>query len=445
MPSLTRARRLAPAVFLAGLVLSLGACVGDYPNSTFNHYTDLNTSTDRLWDTVLLWGTIVFVLVEVVLLYTIFRFRKREGAPAPKMVHGNTVLEVTWTVLPVVILVIIAIPTVQTIFKTQAASPAGALEIEVIGHQWWWEYRYPQYGFSTANEMYVQNGRPVNLTLRTVDVLHAFWVPQLGGKRDLITNKVNHLWFTPNADLQTSVWNGFCTEYCGASHANMRIRAYTVSAAEFESWAQGQRLPAAFGATPPPAAPATPGTPPGTPPAGRGGSAGASMASATPAGTTVSTATGDVVQTPSAMAPGWFFPAERLAATPWVIPRTPIPKGISYDDALLAQGDAQRGRDLFARSSCLGCHAIGGVPGAMSNVGPNLTHVASRHTIAAGLYPNDDRHLARWIKNAQTMKPGVLMPPQGTGLVDRNTKAAAAPGYTDAQIADFVAFLRALK
>src|SRR5690606_26404536 len=130
------------------------------------------------------------------------------------------------------------------IFATQAPAPAGALEIEVIGHQWWWEFRYPELGIVTANEVYVPVGRAANFELKTIDVIHSFWVPQMGGKRDLITNKSNWMWFTPNEDLGTQAWNGFCGEYCGTSHANMKFRLYTVQPDEFASWAAHQAKPA---------------------------------------------------------------------------------------------------------------------------------------------------------------------------------------------------------
>jgi cytochrome c oxidase subunit 2 len=418
MPPTTRVRQLVPAVLLAGLALALGACGGGpYPNSTFNHHTDFNTDVDALWDKLLFWGTLVFVLVEVILVYTIIKFRKREGAPPPQMTHGNTALEITWTVAPIFILVIIAVPTVRTIFKTQAPAPAGALEIEVVGHQWWWEYKYPQYGFATANEFYIPTGRTVNFTLRTVDVLHSFWVPQLGGKRDLISTRTNHLWYTPNADLESSVWNGFCTEYCGDSHANMRIRAFTVTPTEFDQWVAGQRDSAAVRAPTP-----------ATPPASRAAVAAATNVAAQPAATP---------------APGWFFPAERLPDH--VVPKTPLPANLTFDDALLAQGDVERGRALFAGNAiCFSCHATSPIAPRTQVLAPNLTHIATRHTIASGLYPNDGPHLARWIKNSFRMKPGSKMPTFGATEVP-SKGALPGPKLTDAQIADLVAYLRALK
>lgn len=395
-----RLRQAAPALLTAVAVLALSACGGmeSAPNSTFNHTTDFNTAIDGLWDRLLLLGTIVFVVVEVVLVYTLIRFRKRPGGPAAQQIHGNVALEITWTAIPAVILAFIAVPTVKTIFETQAPAPAGALTIEVTGHQWWWEFHYPEYGVTTANEVYVPVGRTANFVLRTKDVLHSFWVPQLGGKRDLISNKTNLMWFTPNANLGTNAWNGFCVEYCGASHANMKFRMFTVQPDEFASWVAHQARPAL------------------------------------PHDTTAAA---------MATAPGYVFPASALPEH--VVPQTPLPARLQFDDAVLAQGDAKRGETSFMMGGCIGCHAINGNPMALSTIGPNLTHFASRHTLGGGLFPNDDRHLARWIKNAKAMKPGALMNTIGVGEYDPILKGPVTAGLTDAQIADVVAYLRSLK
>lgn len=417
MPKL-RLRSAVPALLSLAALLTLSACgLTEYPNSTFNHTTDFNTSIDALWQRLVFWGTIVFVVVEAALIFTIIRYRKRPGGPAAQQIHGNAALEITWTAIPAIILVLIAIPTVRTIFETQKPAPAGALTVQVIGHQWWWEFRYPEYGITTANELYVPVGRTVNFELTTKDVLHSFWIPQLGGKRDLITNKTNYLWFTPSDTLESTAWNGFCTEYCGSSHANMRIRMYTVQPDEFDSWARHQASPAVF--NPAAAAAATPVTP-------------------------VANAQGAAADTTPAPASGYVFPVEKLGAH--VVPQTPIPAGLDYDDALLAGGDATRGATQgFMLGGCIGCHAIQGVPGAVSNIGPNLTHIASRHTIASGLYKNDGPSLARWIKNARHMKPGSIMNTIGRGQYDPIMKTTVTAGLDDRQIADVVAYLMALK
>lgn len=421
MPKL-RLRQAAPVALVATLLLVLSACgLTEYPNTTFHHNTEFNSAIDALFSRLVFWGTIVFVVVEAVLVYTIIRFRKRPGGPAAKPVHGNAALEITWTVIPAVILVLIAIPTVKTIFETQAEAPAGALKVEVIGHQWWWEFRYPELGVVTANELYLPVGRTAAFELKTKDVLHSFWIPQMGGKRDLISNKSNYLWFTPNADLGSSAWNGFCAEYCGSSHANMKFRVFTVQPAEFEAWARHQAQPAVFSATPAPA-PTTPVTP-------------------------AAQLTGADSAAPAPATEGYVFPRARLETEfPHVLARTPIPAGITFDDALLASGDPVKGAtEGFLLGGCIGCHAIGGVPGAVSEIGPNLTHVASRHTIAGGLYMNDAQTLARWIKNARHLKPGAIMNTIGKGEYDPILKMTNTMGLDDRQIADVVAYLMALK
>jgi cytochrome c oxidase subunit 2 len=283
----------------------------------------------------------------------------------------------------------------------------------------------------TANDLYLPIGRTVNFSLKTKDVIHSFWIPQLGGKRDLVSNHTNYLWFTPDTALRTSVYNGSCNEYCGASHANMKFRTFVVTPAEFEGWVAHQLTPAALAA--PAAAPTT------TPAIDTAQRAGAptTQAAATPG------ATGPASPAGAQQASGYTFPLDALPAH--AKPSTPVPTGVTFPDGLV--GDAQRGRELFARSACLGCHAIRGTVAA-SPIGPNLTHIATRSTIAAGLYPNDARHLALWIKNARALKPGSAMPTLGLGQRDPITGATvtqALGGLSDEQIADLVAYLQALR
>ena len=183
-----RPRRLGTVALLGAFALGLAACGEAHPNTTFSHNSEYNTAIDALWDRLLLLGTIVFVGVEAALVFVIIKFRRRPNSPQPKPVHGSTTLEITWTVIPALVLIVVAIPTVKTIFRTQAKASADALQVEAIGHQWWWEFRYPQYNISVANELYLPTGRTVSFQLKTIDVLHSFWIPAMGGKRDLITN-----------------------------------------------------------------------------------------------------------------------------------------------------------------------------------------------------------------------------------------------------------------
>lgn len=458
MSGSSRLRQLAPYGVAAALALGLAACsFRGYPDTTFNPHSEYGRAIDFLWNRLLFFGTLVFVLVEGALIFVVWRYRRRSDDVLPPQTHGNTVLEITWTLIPAAILAFIAVPTVRTIFQTQAPAPAGALEIQVYGHQWWWEFRYPQYNVVTANEIYLPKGRTVDFTLQTRDVLHSFWMPQLAGKRDLIANHTNHLWFTPDRTMPTTVWNGFCTEYCGAEHAEMHFRVVTVDPAQFAGWVRHQQAGAAFNPAPAPAAgaavpaasqvagAATTGTGTAT-----GGTTMAPVSATTqmpPAGTTA----GAPAVAQASMLPGtggtpatpadYVFPRTQVPA--YAIPHTPLPS-IAFDDRL--RGDAARGAALFVGAgTCAGCHTINGNPIAQGQVGPNLTHVGSRIGIAAMMYRNDAPHLARWIKNARIMKPGVLMPTLGHGQYDPELKTTIQAGLTDQQIADLVAYLQALK
>lgn len=410
------------ALLFAGLATTAQA--QQYPNTTFNYTTDLNEATTHLWDSLLFWATVVFVIVQVGILYIIFKFKARPGSPEPKHVHGNTTLEIAWTAIPAVILAFIAVPTVKTIFMTQAKAPANALQVEVIGHQWWWEFRYPEYGITTANELYLPVNRPVNFKLNTIDVLHSFWIPRLGGKRDLISNRTNYLWMTPRDSMALKALNGTCNEYCGESHANMKFRVFTVTPEQFASWAAHQKAPAVFGAAAPKPAVATPATP-AAESTSKAGQVGPELANA------------------AAPAPvGFVFPREKL--DPSTMPTATPPKSISFPAGLV--GDAARGQAIYSRSSCIGCHKINGNPMSAGIIGPNLTHFGSRYTIASAIFENNTENLVRWIKNAPAMKPGSLMPAIGTGEYNPVIKAKVTMGgLSDQQIADVAAYLQALK
>ena len=410
-----RMRWQTPALALL-LAVGLSACNTFTPNTIFGAHSEFGHSVDLLTRKLLYLGLLVFVLVEALLLFIIIKFRDKDGNREAKQIHGNTTLEIGWTLVPAVILAFIAVPTIKTIFETQAKAVPNALQVEVIGHQWWWEFRYPQYGIVTANELYLPVGRTANFALTTKDVIHSFWVPQLNGKRDLISNHTNYIWFTPDSAF---AWNGFCAEYCGTSHANMRFKVFTVAPAEFEAWAAHQKTNA-VGSAPPvnavaAAAPATGTTTPGN--------AKAPAPPATPVMLVSDTASST-------------YPRARLPE--WVIPKTPTPAALTFDANV--EGDAARGATLFKTAPCIACHTIRGVPTAAGIVGPNLTHVGSRTTIAGGLYPNDLKHLQLWIKNAPAMKPGSLMP-----LFGKAEKGDTPGVYTDQQIADLAAYLSSLK
>jgi cytochrome c oxidase subunit II len=410
-----RMRWLTPALALL-LAVGLSACNSFTPNSIFGAHSEFGHSVDVLTRRLLYMGLIVFFLIETLLVVILVRYRERDGNREAKQFHGNSTLEIGWTLIPAVILAFIAVPTIKTIFKTQAKAIPGALQVEVIGHQWWWEFRYPQYGIITANELYLPVGRTANFALTTKDVLHSFWVPKLNGKRDLISNHTNYIWFTPDSAY---VWNGFCAEYCGTSHAYMHFKVFTVTPSEFETWAAHQKMNA-IGSAPPAAVIAKADT-------GKAGSARVPTAAAPATQTPVMNVSDTISGT---------FPRAKLPD--WVIPRTPTPATLTFDQSVT--GDVTRGATLFKTAPCIACHTVRGVPTAAGIIGPNLTHVGSRTTIAGGLYPNDLKHLQLWIKNAPEMKPGSLMP-----LFGRAEKGATPGVYTDQQIADLAAYLSSLK
>ena len=428
MPFLSRLRRpgtrKAGAVALTvALAALLAACGGNYPESIFHHRSEVNRDVDGLFRLLIGLGTFVFIFVEAILVWTLIKFRKRPGQAEPQHVHGNTTLEIAWTVIPLIILGVIAVPTIRTIFKTQAVARSDALQVEVIGHQWWWEFRYPQYQITTANELYLPLGRTVNFTLKSQDVIHSFWIPALSGKRDVIPNRTNYLWFSPDS-AGASAWNGACAEYCGTSHANMRFKTFTVADADFESWARHQ----AEAAAPPPGLPA-----PTVPSAGRPGVVPGAQDTA------------QAANAPQVAQAGFtMYPREQLP--PNTIPQTPIPAGLTFDDNLLGKGDPANGAKIMTSTGgCLACHMIKGNPMMIGVAGPNLTHLVTRSSIAGGLFPNDERHLARWIKNAREMKQGVVMQTFGANEYDPVLKRRNTSGLTDQQIADIVAYLQTLK
>lgn len=225
-----------------GVLISLG-CAGEYPQSALHPSSDSAEILDRLFDQIFWWAVGVFVVVEGILVYVFVRFRERPGDARPKQVHGHLLLEVGWTIVPALILVAIAIPTIRAIFIIDRPTPdPDALVVEVIGKRWWWEFRYPELGIVTANEAHVPLGRTVDLRLRSADVLHSFWVPRLAGKRDLVPGVENQLWFRPDS---VGVYHGQCAEYCGTAHALMGLRLIVDEPEDFERWARANAAPAA--------------------------------------------------------------------------------------------------------------------------------------------------------------------------------------------------------
>ena len=250
------ARKVGLAAVFGVVLLLLSACsgpdrlgieelgLGDLPQNSLDPAGPAAETIDDLFWLVFWIAVGVFVVVEAALLAIVFAFRRRRGEDrAVRQTHGNTRLEIMWTIIPSVVLAVIAVPTVATIFdlREKPSELDDALEIEVIGHQWWWEFHYPEYGFTTANEMHIPVDRPVYLTMTSADVIHSFWVPPLNGKRDVVPGRTTNL--TLQAD-EPGIYLGQCAEFCGLAHADMRHRVFAHTTEDFEAWAQHMATPA---------------------------------------------------------------------------------------------------------------------------------------------------------------------------------------------------------
>lgn len=315
----------------------------DDPQTTFAPQSDNTQKIQDLY--VIVWwlaGGVFVVILSATLIFAIV-FRERPGGEA-KQIHGNTRLEIVWTLVPVLILVVMAIPTFRVIVETTGDPPDDAIEVIATGHQWWFEFEYTESGVVTANELHVPAGRAVSVLLRSDDVIHSFWVPQLAGKVDMVPGHENRLWFTPNNDaVRDEPYLGQCAEFCSTSHANMRFRVYVDTPEDFAAWLVKQA-------------------------------------------------------------------ADRVEPS---------------------EGLATAGEQVFTTNACIGCHTIRGTIAA-GQIGPDLTHVGGRGTIAAGILDNTADNLTAWLRNPPLQKPGVIMP------------RAADLGLTDDEIKSVVAYLLGL-
>lgn len=267
---------------------------------------------------------IIFVVVFTLLVYAIVKFRAKSasGNSEPAQVYGSTQIELAWTIIPVLIVVVLFLATARVLHAVQDATmPAGAVEVTVIGHQFWWEYRYPQLGVVTANELHIPVSGPAHPTVTSLHLLsadtdHSFWIPELAGKTDLVPNHPNRMWMDPQ---RTGIFLGQCAQYCGTQHAKMLLRVSVDSPEDFDAWVREQQRPAVAD--------------------------------------------------------------ERVAV----------------------------GKRVFETTACINCHTINGTV-ANGRFGPDLTHLMSRSTIAAGAVLNTQENLRLWIQNPEAIKRGSLMP-----------------------------------
>ena len=280
----------------------------------------------------------IFVTIAGLFTFALLRFRERKNddTSEPVQVYGSVQVELAWTVIPILIVVVLFLTTARIIFAIQdAPKPKGALDVTVVGHQFWWEFRYPSLGIVTANELHVPVSKATYLHLLSADVDHSFWVPQLAGKTDLIPNHPNETWIQPT---QTGLYLGQCAQFCGVEHAKMLLRVYVDSPDQFASWVKDEQQP-------------------------------------------------------------------------------------GVQDPKVAEG-----RRIFETHACTNCHTIAGTA-AVGTFGPDLTHLASRATLASGAALNTPANLRDWIKDPDHFKPGALMP---------------AMQLNDAEIDQLVAYLSTL-
>ncbi len=229
---------------VAPLVLALAACAEDAPLDTLDPKGPEARTIDKLVDPVFLIAGLVFVFVQVGVLVLVWRFRKRkdDDDSLPSQVHGNTKLELGWTLLPALLLAGVGGASVLTLLDLDDR-PADAQEVTVVGQQWWWEYRYDVDGdgeddIVTANDLVIPAGEPITLRITSRDVIHSFWIPSLNGKRDAVPGREHPLLI--QAD-EPGVYRGQCTEFCGLSHAYMRMRVVALAPAEYAEWEAAQQ------------------------------------------------------------------------------------------------------------------------------------------------------------------------------------------------------------
>ncbi len=333
-------------------LLLLTACGPDVakPYTTISPESPTADDIHSLYKLIFWLALIVFVGVQFAIVYSALRFRRPNpgpDVPRPPQVHGNSRLEIIWTVIPAVVLLVILIPTITTLYAAHDEIDKGTLEIDVYGKQWWWEVHYGEdkaqsqdLGVITANEIHVPVGRNVVFNLYSNNVIHSFWVPQLSGKLDLIPGHKNQLSITAE---KPGTYYGECAEFCGAQHAWMRFTVVAHPEDEFYAWVNGER-----------------------------------------------------------------------AGNPAVLFGQEAPEGVTQAPQ--------------AFSVCLSCHTVNGITqynvtglSAPSSYGPDLTNLACRESIAAGMLINNEENRAAWVDDPGGVKPGNYMADQITPGLIRDT------------------------
>ena len=239
-------RAIGILVLVAGILFAAGLCSASAPgdNRVPSIFDPRSTNAESLYhlsNFVFAVTGLIFVVVFSLLAYVIVKFRDRatHAGREPAQVYGSTQIELAWTVIPILIVVVLFLTTARVIHAVQdAARPGKAVAVTVIGHQFWWEFRYPELGIVTVNELHVPVSTPTYLKLLSADTDHSFWVPQLAGKTDLIPNRVNEMWMEPH---RVGIYLGQCAQYCGTQHAKMLLRVSVDRPEEFDAWVRVQK------------------------------------------------------------------------------------------------------------------------------------------------------------------------------------------------------------
>lgn len=366
--------RIMPMLALVAVVVLLAGC-GAEVNQPYSTISPQNAKTGQIqWlYQVTFWAAlIVFIAVQIAIVYTAIRFRRRSAA-RPEQVHGSKVLEIAWTIVPALILLALFIPTVKVIYEQAAAEQVqDGFNVDVVGKQWWWEIAYPAIAADpndaskgpivTANELVVPLGANVILNLESNNVIHSFWVPQLSGKTDVMPGHRNKLQFTAE---RVGDYFGECAEFCGGSHAWMRFKVKVVPQENFDAWVAAWRTPPADG----------------------------------------NAETAGVVDAPASF--GACLACHRVNGT-----------NATFAGQGMSAISGYRDPDT---------HEVVGGPG------PNLTLLACRDTIGAGILENTPQNLETWLKHTDEVKEGVYMPNY------------YKQGLTDEQIQQLVTYLSSLK
>lgn len=312
-------RRLTPV-----FVILIGAfgCAADAPaeRRTPDALTPQGSGARIVFDEMVwhaAFGGLIFALVVGLLLTILWRKRRPVPIPDDAEARGIRWIWAGGIVLPIGVLTVIFSQSLASLASLEQLAEPDTLEVEIIGHRWWWEIHYPDEGIVTANELRIPAGEPVRLTLTSHDVIHAFWVPELHPKLDLLPGRSNEVWVESD---RPGTYRGICAEYCGLQHARMQFLAVVMDTEDFDEWAQSRAEP-------------------------------------------------------------------------------PSPPTTAHE---------RRGQDLFM-NNCAMCHAIDGTL-ATGTVGPDLSDLAGRLSLAAGIYPNNTGNLSGWVSDPQGMKPGALMP-----------------------------------